>query len=219
LQCYWKPFQQCRIALDIALGIQQLHSEKFVHLDLKPQNILTKKLDSPDADGCVYRAKVADFGLSRQLDDSILLKKGFVGTIRYAAPEIFTNDERGLPSDVFSFAVVLYVLYTQKRPWESLRSDEVRMAICKCERMPLVGVPDVVSGLIERCWAQNPAERPTIDVVVQDLIYYLESIQLEELQQRQADPVNGQVNDPEEVELERDVSRHDSEIDFADDAW
>ncbi|KAH7424528.1 hypothetical protein KP509_11G012800 [Ceratopteris richardii] len=97
-----------RIALDTARGLAFLHEEcrdKVVHLDVKPQNIL---LDS------AFRAKLADFGLSRlmerehgTLQQSVMAMRGTPG---YMAPEWFHNLPITDKSDVFSYGMVLLEL-------------------------------------------------------------------------------------------------------------
>lgn len=74
--------QRVNIALDVARGVEYLHSmanQSFIHRDLKPSNILL---------GDDMRAKVCDFGLVRQAPDA---DKSFetrlAGTFGYLAPE------------------------------------------------------------------------------------------------------------------------------------
>ncbi|KAI5422639.1 Receptor-like kinase tmk4 [Lathyrus oleraceus] len=76
----WK--QRVAIALDVARGVEYLHSlaqQSFIHRDLKPSNILL---------GDDMRAKVADFGLVKNAPDGkYSVETGLAGTFGYLAPE------------------------------------------------------------------------------------------------------------------------------------
>ena len=63
--------QKCRnIIRQICLGVQYIHSRRFLHLDLKPFNIVfAKKMDD-------YDLRIIDFGLARELGESSSLKLG-----------------------------------------------------------------------------------------------------------------------------------------------
>ncbi|KAL7168174.1 hypothetical protein ACSBR2_038588 [Camellia fascicularis] len=75
----WK--QRVTIALDMARGVEYLHSlaqQSFIHRDLKPSNILL---------GDDMRAKVADFGLVKNAPDGkYSLETRLAGTFGYLAP-------------------------------------------------------------------------------------------------------------------------------------
>lgn len=76
----WK--QRVTIALDVARGVEYLHSlaqQSFIHRDLKPSNILL---------GDDMRAKVADFGLVKNAPDGkYSVETRLAGTFGYLAPE------------------------------------------------------------------------------------------------------------------------------------
>jgi serine/threonine protein kinase len=80
----WK--QRITIALDVARGVEYLHSlaqQSFIHRDLKPSNILL---------GDSMRAKVADFGLVKNAPDGkYSVETRLAGTFGYLAPEYAGN--------------------------------------------------------------------------------------------------------------------------------
>ena len=80
----WK--QRITIALDVARGVEYLHSlaqQSFIHRDLKPSNILL---------GHDMRAKVADFGLVKNVSDGThSVETQLAGTFGYLAPEYAGN--------------------------------------------------------------------------------------------------------------------------------
>lgn len=76
-----------QVLLDIAHGIQHLHSLKLVHCDIKPENILLQQCSSSPAKGFV--AKLSDFGLMKTMhaDTLGLYNKSVSGTLTHLAPE------------------------------------------------------------------------------------------------------------------------------------
>ncbi|GIL41933.1 hypothetical protein Vafri_21 [Volvox africanus] len=126
-----------RLAMDVAMGIQHIHSLRIVHGDLKPENVLLVSARQSEtnaslqaaAAGKAYpfsvapssassatlrtiTAKVADFGLSTPLAEGAThASKIFHGTPAYVAPEV-TNAGRLSPRvDVWSFGVMLIELF------------------------------------------------------------------------------------------------------------
>lgn len=113
----WK--QRLTIALDVARGIEYLHSlaqESFIHRDLKPSNIL---LDND------MRAKVSDFGLvklARDKQKSMMTR--LAGTFGYVAPEYAITGRVTTKIDVYAFGVILMELITGQRVLDNTRPDE-----------------------------------------------------------------------------------------------
>nr|GEY28422.1 serine/threonine-protein kinase STY13-like [Tanacetum cinerariifolium] len=86
-----------RFALDIAKGLSYLHSEKIIHRDVKPDNMLMdgKKL-----------IKLADFGES--VVEPLYMKSGEVGTLGYMAPEVLSRKPYSHKCDVYAFGICLW---------------------------------------------------------------------------------------------------------------
>ncbi len=76
--------KKCRdIMRQICRGVRFIHRNRFVHLDLKPFNIVfAQKKDDFDL-------RIIDFGLARELDESASsVRVGMCGTIEYMSPEV-----------------------------------------------------------------------------------------------------------------------------------
>ncbi|GMH40949.1 hypothetical protein BSKO_08853 [Bryopsis sp. KO-2023] len=110
-----------RIALDIAQGMEHLHSHGIIHGDLTSKNILLK---SPDGSGMGeggtdLTAKIGDFGLSVKVrDPDATVYNNRAGTPFYIAPEVYHDGLLSKRADVYSFGVLLWELYHQRAPFE-----------------------------------------------------------------------------------------------------
>ncbi|XP_020220589.1 integrin-linked protein kinase 1 [Cajanus cajan] len=166
-----KPSTAVRFALDIARGVGYLHENKpspIIHRDLEPSNILR------DDSG---HLKVADFGVSKLLavkEDRPLTCQDT--SCRYVAPEVFKQEEYDTKVDVFSFALILQEMIEGCPPFSAKQEDEVPKVYAAKERPPFRAPAKRYSHgireLIEECWNENPAKRPTF----RQIITRLESI-------------------------------------------
>ncbi|XP_063042894.1 receptor-interacting serine/threonine-protein kinase 3 [Engraulis encrasicolus] len=157
-----------RFAHQVALGMNFLHCmmPPLLHLDLKPSNVL---LDSD------LNAKLTDFGLAR-LALSISKKhkdseSETGGTISYMPPEAFHLSYKPTPaSDVYSYGVLLWSIFTGKEPYPYANSSLVRFRIPLGDRPELQaldmgcveGLGDMAK-LMEKCWAKDLADRPSFE--------------------------------------------------------
>jgi hypothetical protein len=85
----------------VADVLDYLHRRGWVHLDIKPENILIAE------DG---RVTVADFGIAQRFG-----KAQNQGTPGYASPEAWNHDAAGPPADIFSLAVIVYEMLAGRR--------------------------------------------------------------------------------------------------------
>ncbi|WOH08387.1 hypothetical protein DCAR_0727826 [Daucus carota subsp. sativus] len=113
----WK--QRVTIALDVARGVEYLHSlaqSSFIHRDLKPSNILL---------GDDMRAKVADFGLVKNAPDGkYSVETRLAGTFGYLAPEYAATGRVTTKVDVYAFGVVLMEIITGRKALDETMPDE-----------------------------------------------------------------------------------------------
>src|SRR4051794_28563767 len=118
-----------RILRPIAEALDAAHEAGLIHRDIKPQNILVGARD---------RAYLADFGLTKGIDDAGLTQTGqFVGTIDYIAPEQIRGEPATSACDIYALAAVLYECLTGAVP-SPKPSDAAVMYAHLSEPPPLV---------------------------------------------------------------------------------
>jgi eukaryotic-like serine/threonine-protein kinase len=153
-------------AIEIARALSCAHSNKLVHRDVKPQNVLI------DRDG---RAKVTDFGIARSLEAQGLTATGRVlGTTDYVSPEQALGHEVTEQSDIYSLGIVLYEMLTGEAPF---RADTQVAVAMKHVKEPLPDVqrlrPEISASLaavVERATAKETRNRyRTADELGRDL--------------------------------------------------
>jgi len=150
-----EPQEAIAYAIEIARGLSMAHARNMVHRDIKPQNILI------DAEG---RAKLTDFGISRQLEQDGMTATGRVlGTTDYVAPEQAMGHKVDPRTDIYSLGVVLYEMLVGQVPFSADSQVGVAMKHVN-EELPDVQrrrpeVSAAVALAVERSTAKNPSER------------------------------------------------------------
>lgn len=144
----------------IASAMSYLHSHDVIHQDLKLENILI--------DDHFYPI-ISDFCLSKITEH--FTKSAFKGTPIYMAPEILQNEQYTKSSDVYAFAIIVYQIITGKIPFENLDFDQLKNSIVSQKVRPEIpqDVPKPYKDLIEKCWSQDPKERPTFEDIVNQM--------------------------------------------------
>ncbi|KAG2682122.1 hypothetical protein I3843_11G177600 [Carya illinoinensis] len=163
------------IALDVARGLEYLHDgavPPVIHRDIKSSNIL---LDQ------AMRARVADFGLSREemVDKQAV---NIRGTFGYLDPEYISTKAFTKKSDVYSFGVLLFELIAGRNPQQGLM-EYVELAAMSTEGK--VGWEEIVDSRLEgkfdvqelnevaalayKCINRIPRKRPSMRDIVQVL--------------------------------------------------
>ncbi|HLW97492.1 MAG TPA: serine/threonine-protein kinase [Candidatus Acidoferrales bacterium] len=148
------PDKALEIARQLCAGLAAAHEHGIIHRDLKPANIML------DGRG---RVRITDFGLAA-LAVEISGRAGRAGTLAYMSPEQFAGGEVTLRSDLYSLGLVLYEVFTGKRPFDASSSDELaRLREKSSPPAPsqyLKELDPLVERVILRCLEKDPARRP-----------------------------------------------------------
>ncbi|KAF8210766.1 kinase-like domain-containing protein [Mycena galopus ATCC 62051] len=158
------------LMLDIALGLEYLHSKHVVHGDLKGANILV----TPSGRACL-----ADFGLSSIIAMSMQFSPSPTGarggTPRYQAPELLKCPESRtqFESDVYAVACVYYEILSGKTPFFEIK-NYVYLGIqvlngLRPTRPDTVPADDDLWLLLQDCWEEEPTDRPRVAQIIERL--------------------------------------------------
>ncbi|KAL7668125.1 hypothetical protein ACOME3_008840 [Neoechinorhynchus agilis] len=107
----------------ICEGIAFMHNENFLHLDMKPENILCVNRDG-------HRIKIIDFGLARRFKPGDCLKILF-GTPEFVAPEVISYEQIGQGTDMWSIGVICFVLLSGLSPFMGENDAETYNSIAR----------------------------------------------------------------------------------------
>jgi serine/threonine protein kinase len=146
------------ITLDIAKALSFVHQLGIIHRDIKTTNFLVADNNT---------VKMIDFGVSRIASSSLMT---CVGTPTFMAPEVLSGDAYAASADVYSFAMVMYELYTGKEPFHDVQSLQLPGKVIGGLRPPVVPSPHATNAgyltLMQQSWDKNPALRPLFRALI-----------------------------------------------------
>lgn len=155
--------QTIPLAMNLCSALHYMHSEKVVHLDVKPSNII---MGLPP--------RLIDLSVARTFDAAKKIS-GHVGTDEYMAPEQCAPGDRGqigAPADIWGLGATLFRAVTGKLPFKrekgASKSDEleVRFPQLVASRAPFPkNVPERIMEVIDECLRDEPDERPVASEV------------------------------------------------------
>ncbi|XP_070683229.1 serine/threonine-protein kinase TIO-like isoform X6 [Malus domestica] len=96
------------IAKQLVRALHYLHSNRIIHRDMKPQNILI---------GAGSIVKLCDFGFARAMSTNTVVLRSIKGTPLYMAPELVREQPYNHTADLWSLGVILYELFVGQPPF------------------------------------------------------------------------------------------------------
>lgn len=163
------PGIAARIALGVALGLEEVHSRGIVHRDLKPSNVLI---------GHGGDVKIADFGIAIERKGPGLTRPGtMLGSVPYMSPEQMMGEQVDYRSDLFSFGILLYEMVTGEPPFQESVEGSPDTLLERMQRGRFVSpkkhgvdLPFWMGRLIRRCLRPRAADRPQTATAVRRIL-------------------------------------------------
>jgi serine/threonine-protein kinase len=165
------------IMRQVASALQRASELGIIHRDIKPENILLNRKGE---------AKVADFGLSRVLDDERrpvnLTQSGVtMGTPLYMSPEQVQGQTLDARTDIYSFGVTCYHVLAGEPPFKGKTPFEVALQHVNAQPEPLPSVrPDLppdLCAVVHKMMAKDPGQRyQTCRDLLKDLAHVREAL-------------------------------------------
>jgi len=161
---------QAREAIEIAAQVcsvlQVAHAQRFIHRDIKPQNIMLVLNGGPSS-GIIDRGvlvKLTDFGIVRVAEESGLTNSGIVlGTADYLSPEQARGETLTASSDLYSLGVVMFEMLTGQPPFVGPTAVSIAMQHASTNPPPLrkynPAIPPIVEQLVLRALEKEPEDR------------------------------------------------------------
>ncbi|KAF8333689.1 kinase-like domain-containing protein [Amanita rubescens] len=153
--------------LEVARGLEYIHSEGVVHGDLRGENVLLNNK---------FHVQIADFGLTR-LSEATNTRSGALH-LNFAAPELleYLDDAsagRTQMSDVYAFGCLCYEIYYARMPFADKQGLQIIVALLRGQRPQRRDSPTLSNktwALIQQCWVKKPSKRPRMKNVMERLM-------------------------------------------------
>jgi CheY-like chemotaxis protein len=164
------PGQVVRVALDMVEALAALRTQRLVHRDIKPHNVIV---------GVEGRSTLVDFGLAKsELGDGVTGNQTLMGTPQYIAPEVILGEEATAASDVYGLGVTLFELLTARVPYTGAVPSAVIVEKMGAYRPPPVAsvrqdLAPALGEVVDRMLDHDPRRRLAD---LQDLRQALEAV-------------------------------------------
>jgi serine/threonine-protein kinase len=156
-----------QIIIDMAAALEHMHTQGYMHLDFKPENVLVSRNGS---------VRLVDFDLAQQIPEKPKKASGKnPGTPAYMAPEQLLGEPIGPRVDIFSFGVAAYELLTNQKPFPGETPGEIlKRQLDRSSFIPPSGynadLPPGLEKVILRCLEREPERRyPFLGVMSREL--------------------------------------------------
>lgn len=155
--------QKAKIAYGIAHGMKYIHNKKLIHRQLTPENIMITNED--------LEPKISNFSKSKEVTNDLNQTANFANTVdvTYCAPEQLTGDKYTNTVDIYSYALVLYQLYTGQKLKQYSAKERMSQLLKNNFLYPEIpeDMPHDLALLIQNCWDIEPTRRIPFEYITQ----------------------------------------------------
>ncbi|KNB41643.1 serine/threonine-protein kinase [Blastocystis sp. subtype 4] len=143
------------VVSQMLLGIAYLHQQRKIHRDIKAGNVLLTESGI---------AKLADFGVSVQLDSTLAKRKTVIGTPFWMAPEVIQEMDYDSRADIWSLGITAIELAEGVPPYSNIHPMRAIFMIPnrpppRLQNESRWSKPFV--DFISQCLVKDPTKRPT----------------------------------------------------------
>ncbi|GAB1295345.1 Serine/threonine-protein kinase PLK [Apodemus speciosus] len=140
-------------------GLRYLHQQRIVHRDLKPSNFFLNKN---------MEVKIGDLGLAARVGPAGRCHRVLCGTPDFQAPEVVSRNGHSCKSDIWALGCIMYTVLTGTPPFAAAPLTEMYQNIRDGHYLEPTHLSPSARRLIARLLAPDPAERPSLDHLLQD---------------------------------------------------
>ncbi|XP_062966030.1 inactive serine/threonine-protein kinase PLK5 [Cynocephalus volans] len=140
-------------------GLRYLHQRRIVHRDLKLSNFFLNKN---------MEVKIGDLGLAARVGPGGRCHRVLCGTPNFLAPEVVSRDGHSCQSDIWALGCIMYMVLTGAPPFMVAPLSEMYQNIRDGRYPEPAHLSPNARRLIAHLLAPNPAERPSLDHLLQD---------------------------------------------------
>ncbi|XP_033465340.1 tyrosine-protein kinase TXK isoform X1 [Epinephelus lanceolatus] len=148
---------------DVCEGMEYLETQSFIHRDLAARNCLVNEHNV---------VKVSDFGMTRYvLDNQYTSSSGAKFPVKWSPPEVLHYSKYSSKSDVWSFGVVMWEIYSEGRtPFENRSNLDVVNEITRGIRLYRPHrASQSLYAIMYRCWHEKPQGRPSFSELLAEI--------------------------------------------------
>jgi serine/threonine-protein kinase 24/25/MST4 len=148
------------IVREVLLGLRYLALEDKFHRDIKAANVLVSNTG---------QVKLADFGATRELTDTVTKCGTMVGSPYWMAPEVLTGNKYDMSADVWSLGITCFEMATGFPPLHNVPALRV-IRMIPTQEPPRLDEGDWSRAFVlfvEACLTINPEDRPSINELLE----------------------------------------------------